>query len=265
MRRIARIGALAAALAGSPAAAIDAPATCARIAAAAETHGLPKPFLARLIWTESRFDPKAVSPKGALGVAQFIPETAARRGLADPFDRDAAIMAAAAYLADLRRDFGNLGLAAAAYNAGERRVADWLAGRGGLPAETRRYVPAVTGETAETFRARDRAARIAPLAGDTPFAEACAALPTMRLRAPRHPWAVEVAGGLTEGAARRTYARLERAYGPLFADYDLMIRRNPHRARGAWSVRLGAPSWGLAFRLCERLRGRGGYCRVMRN
>ncbi|HUF86538.1 MAG TPA: lytic transglycosylase domain-containing protein [Thermohalobaculum sp.] len=96
---------------------------CTLIERAAGRHGLPAPFLARLIWLESRFDARAVSPKGALGVAQFMPATAARRGLADPFDPDLAIPAAAAYLAELRAEFGNLGLAAAAYNSGESRVA----------------------------------------------------------------------------------------------------------------------------------------------
>jgi len=52
-------------------------------------------FFARLIWKESRFDIKAVSPAGAQGVAQFMPATAKRRGLADPFDPEQAIPASA--------------------------------------------------------------------------------------------------------------------------------------------------------------------------
>jgi soluble lytic murein transglycosylase-like protein len=78
-----------------------------------------------------------VSRAGAQGVAQFMPATARWRGLADPFDPVEAIAKSAKLLRDLRRDFGNLGLAAAAYNAGPARVRDWLAGRRGLPRETR--------------------------------------------------------------------------------------------------------------------------------
>jgi soluble lytic murein transglycosylase-like protein len=65
-----------------------------------------------------------------------MPATARWRGLADPFDPLEAIAQSAKLLRDLRREFGNLGLAAAAYNAGPGRVRDWLAGRRGLPRET---------------------------------------------------------------------------------------------------------------------------------
>ncbi len=66
-----------------------------------------------------------------------MPATAAERGLADPNDPEAAIPKAAELLANLKQRFGNLGLAAAAYNAGATRVANWLAGGGELPPETR--------------------------------------------------------------------------------------------------------------------------------
>src|SRR5215472_14294839 len=89
---------------------------CDALAAAATENDLPVDFFARLIWQESRFDPTAVSRAGAQGVAQFMPATANARGLADPFDPFEAIAHSAKLLRDLRREFGNLGLAAAAYN-----------------------------------------------------------------------------------------------------------------------------------------------------
>src|SRR5439155_112726 len=95
---------------------------CDVLAAAAVENDLPVDFFARLIWQESRFDPTAVSRAGAQGVAQFMPATASARGLADPFDPIEAIAHSAKLLRDLRREFGNLGLAAAAYNAGPGRV-----------------------------------------------------------------------------------------------------------------------------------------------
>src|SRR4029453_508603 len=97
-------------------------------------------------------NPAAVSPKGAMGIAQFMPQTASGRGLADPFEPLLALRESASYLHELRTTFqGNLGLAAAAYNAGPGRVEAWLAGRRGLPPETRAYVRIVTGRTAESW------------------------------------------------------------------------------------------------------------------
>ena len=111
---------------------------CRALARAAADNGLPVAFLTRLIWLESRFNPYAVSPKGAQGIAQFMPRTASERGLTDPFEPLMALREAASYLRELRTTFsGNLGLASAAYNAGPGRVAAWLAGRRSLPDETR--------------------------------------------------------------------------------------------------------------------------------
>src|SRR3954462_10595322 len=106
------------------------PVTIGRICSLIETHAgrnqLPADFFARLIWKESRFDPNAVSPAGAEGIAQFMPGTATIRGLRNSFDIEQAISASAKYLAAMKSSYGNLGLAAAAYNSGENRVSRWL-------------------------------------------------------------------------------------------------------------------------------------------
>src|SRR6516164_9117777 len=83
--------------------------------------------------------------------ALAAPATATWRGLSDPFDPLESIAQSAKLLRDLRREFGNLGLAAAAYNAGFGRVRDWLAGRRGLPKETDAYVRIVTGYSPEQW------------------------------------------------------------------------------------------------------------------
>jgi hypothetical protein len=118
---------------------------------AAKAHGLPTDYFIRLIAYESGFNQGAVSPAGAVGIAQFMPSTAQDRGLKDPFDPVEALPKSAAFLSDLNRQFGNLGLAAAAYNAGSKRVLEWLDGRSNLPIETRRYVYVVTGRFAEDW------------------------------------------------------------------------------------------------------------------
>jgi len=126
---------------------------CEALAASAANNDLPVDFFTRLIWRESRFEPDAISRKGAQGIAQFMPATAKLSGLGNPFNPLEAIVKSGELLRSLRREFGNLGLAAAAYNAGPRRVHDWLGGRRPLPQETRAYVRFVTGRPVEDWAA----------------------------------------------------------------------------------------------------------------
>jgi len=114
-------------------------------------NDLPIDFFTRLIWQESHFNSNAVSDAGAQGIAQFMPATAVGRGLADPFDPLTALEAAGKFLRQLRMQFGNLGLAAAAYNAGPGRVEAWLARRAPLPRQTQYYVAAITKIRAEQW------------------------------------------------------------------------------------------------------------------
>ena len=124
---------------------------CHTLASAAQAHGIPVGFFARLIWQESKFKQRVVSHAGAQGVAQFMPAVAAERGLRDPFDALDALPHSARFLKEHVETFGNLGLAAAAYNGGARRVMDWLARRGSLPQETRNYVKSITGQEPERW------------------------------------------------------------------------------------------------------------------
>ena len=131
-------------------------AVCLMIEAAAKANDLPLEFFARVIWQESRFQSDAVGPltrrgQRAQGIAQFMPGTASERRLLDPFDPVQALPKSAEFLNELRNLFGNLGLAAAAYNAGPRRVQEWLAGSGPMPQETRNYVAAITGTSVDDW------------------------------------------------------------------------------------------------------------------
>lgn len=125
---------------------------CNTLASSAHTSGLPVSFFSNLIWQESRFVFRAVSPAGALGIAQFMPRTAAAVGLTNPLDPLKALPASARLLSGLFQRLGNLGLAAAAYNAGEARVNNWLSNKSGLPQETRNYVLAITGLSVEHWK-----------------------------------------------------------------------------------------------------------------
>jgi soluble lytic murein transglycosylase-like protein len=124
---------------------------CTRLVAVAQANNLPVGFFANLIWRESRFDLVAISKAGAMGIAQFMPDVADRLGL-DAFDARDALPASGRLLRTLRERFGNLGLVAAAYNAGPKRVSNWLRQRAGLPRETRAYVSLITGKDVEQWR-----------------------------------------------------------------------------------------------------------------
>ena len=124
---------------------------CEAMKEAAEESDIPIAFFARLLWQESRFQSQEISSVGAQGVAQFMPATAAEVGLDDPFDPFKALPASARFLRKLHDQFGNLGLAAAAYNAGSGRIKKWLSRQDSLPKETRAYVRIVTGNAAEDW------------------------------------------------------------------------------------------------------------------
>ncbi len=112
--------------------------------AAANRYGLDPRLLWVVAYLETRFNPMAVSPKGARGMMQFMPATAVRYGLRDPHESVSAIDAAARYLRDLLRRYGQrVDLALAAYNAGETAVDAALQKNGsGIPSyrETQNYV-----------------------------------------------------------------------------------------------------------------------------
>lgn len=246
---------------------------CDLIEAEAEVNGLPRDFLARLIWKESRFDSNAVSPAGAQGIAQFMPATARRRGLKDSFDIDQAIAASASYLADLKDRFGNLGLAAAAYNAGEDRVSSWLASGGFLPIETEEYVRSILGEPVDHFAKRDHKATVMPLRPGLGFHEACRALPVTQSATVAmstvvvKPWGVQVAGNFSRAAAVRQWQRIRKSLPDSLARLEPVVShvRSPMGRRGIYAVRIGAGDRKEADAICDRLHKAGGACVVMRN
>lgn len=246
---------------------------CALIKSAALEYDLPPAYFARLIWKESRFDEKAISPVGAQGIAQFMPATAKMVGLEDPWDPAQAIPASARHLADLRNEFGNLGLAAAAYNAGGGRVWAWLVNSlRGLPLETRDYVFSITGKPAEHYRRRSARMPERPLNPNLGFDDACAALPVLRTRAlyagaPRKPWGVQVAGNMNRTRALRAFNRYQSRFSRIIGGQSPQVvpKRSGRGRRALWSVQIGAGSRREAALLCSRLKRAGGACIVRRN
>ncbi|MBZ9851496.1 lytic transglycosylase domain-containing protein [Mesorhizobium sp. CA14] len=246
---------------------------CDLIETQAQQNGLPKDFFARLIWKESRFDPNAVSPVGAEGIAQFMPGTAKMRGLANSFDVEQAIPASAKYLAEMKVSYGNLGLAAAAYNAGENRVSRWLAAGGFLPMETESYVFDIMGEPVDKFADKSYAGAVQPLDPKMSFAVACRRLPVIMSRTVAmasinvKPWGVQVAGNFRRSAAIGQWLRVKSRFPALLASRDPVVSRvrTPIGRRGIYAVRIGADSRGEANGICTKLQSVGGACVVLRN
>jgi hypothetical protein len=249
---------------------------CLMLEAAAKTNALPTAFLARVIWRESRFDANAIGPltrsgQRAQGIAQFMPGTASDRGLADPFDPVQALPKAAAFLHDLRVEFGNLGLAAAAYNAGPARVRGWLAGTRTMPAETRAYVWAITGRGVDDWaKAGPVDMQVSPMDCERLMAslkqpgEFVYELRRRVETALAKPWGIQLAAGFSRDLVLNHYARvigkLRETDSPdpiLTASRD----RGLPRVYKAW---IGADTRAAANTLCARIRSSGGACIVLR-
>ena len=249
--------------------------TCQAIEAFARDNALDPGFFARLIWQESRFDPNALSPARARGIAQFIDSTAQLRGLRDPYNPAEALEFSAQYLGELTRRFGNVGLAAIAYNGGEARATGLIAGTGGLARETIDYVQIITGQTAETWRDAPPAAPDFRLQGDMSFRRACHDMARNRTftrfkpPAPSFaPWGVQLAFGRSEAEARAAFDRRAQACRGTLAgrQLDLIFTRNRVSGRqGFYMARIGAETSREANLLCNTIRNQGCTCAVYRN
>lgn len=249
---------------------------CDAIATYAKHWSLPVGYFARLIWQESRFNPQALSHAGAAGIAQFMPSTGSLRGLRNAFDPAEALARSAEYLKFLERKYGNLGLAAAAYNSGEGRVSRWLAAGGYLPAETRNYVEIVTGRGVEQWLDEELESVDFSLQPDTSFQDACLELahgrePPRLDSAPSDtwkPWGVMIAQDFSRDVALRRFRRVQAEHAHIF-DADRLMFATGRNARFGSGLRhmamVGAETRQEAEELCRRLTAAGASCMVRRN
>ncbi|MGZ4822930.1 MAG: lytic transglycosylase domain-containing protein, partial [Terriglobales bacterium] len=215
----------------------------------------------------------------AQGIAQFMPGTASERRLLDPFDPVQALPKSAEFLSELRNQFGNLGLAAAAYNAGPRRVQEWLAGSGPMPQETRNYVSAITGTSVDDWATAGRGGKMADRAPHS----SCRELMALLRRAPNSfvtgleqhiklaaakLWGVQLAAGFDRNKALAMYARAMKRLSAVIGDQDPSLLSTQMRTRGThlfYQVRIGADTRPAADALCSRIQRAGGACFVLRN
>lgn len=247
---------------------------CQHIENASRRYRLDAGFFARLIWQESRFDPNALSPAGAQGIAQFMPGTAALRDLRDSYNPAEALERSAHYLSELTRTYGNQGLAAVAYNGGEGRANGFLNG-GGLARETIDYVQIITGLRAEDWRDAPPKTHDFSLNPDTAFMPACLEMASARKLSPLgpppsrwQPWGVQVGFGETEREARARVARLTQSCRARIEAGTMEFVPVPSRIRGRKDyvmARLGRSTRAGADDLCRALSRSGCICRVYRN
>ena len=247
---------------------------CRAVEENAAENGLPVEFFARVIWQESRFNARAVSRAGAQGIAQFMPRTADWHGLVDPFDPIESLRHSASYLRDLRNRFGNLGLAAAGYNAGPGRVSEWLAGHRTLPRATRNYVAIITGWTADEW-----ASPSPPQTAETtvPQGVPCTRLANLIL-APKEEaqriatyvprWGAQLTSNWSESRAWETYRMLQKQFAALIGDREPIVLHSRLPGMGSatrFIIRIADDNRAYLEKLCARLIAAGGACVVLRN
>lgn len=251
---------------------------CLLLESAAHANDLPIKFFVRLIWQESRFRSDAVGPKTrngkrALGIAQFMPKTADERNLLDPMNPIEALPKAAEFLRDLRRQFGNLGLAAAAYNAGPTRVREWLAGRGSVPSQTRAYVQTVTGATLDEWskgkeihhqQSELTCNEVVALLKSTPTTFV-AALEQRVIAGVLQPWGAILGASNSRSKILARYAMLQQRYATVLAGRDPILLERGRGPLPRYQVRVGADTRAAANDLCRRIHTSGGDCVVLRN
>jgi hypothetical protein len=252
---------------------------CGVIELAAHQNDLPINFFTRLIWQESRFNKAARSSAGAQGVAQFMPATAMSRGLLDPFEFTTSLYESAAYLKDLRQTFGNVGLAAAAYNAGPGRLSRWMSGQTLLPQETLNYVQRITGHAVAEWNvphppsvdleadfsclhfAASRVARALP----------ASAGPTKNSAAPeairRKEWAVILVASVKQRTALAEYQIVSSTFSRILGGLkpSVVTRHIGGESILRSVVQIEKGNRQDCETLCNRIKVSGGYCTVSAN
>jgi hypothetical protein len=203
-----------------------------------------------------------------------MPQTAGWHGLADPFDPIEALRHSAGYLRELRDRFGNLGLAAAAYNAGPGRVSAWLTSHRPLPGETRSYVAIITGWTADEW-----ASESPPQTADTtiPQGVPCTRLANLIL-APKEEakriatyiprWGIWLAAHLVESKAWAMYRERLKRFTSLVGDREPMVlqRQLPGMGRAMrYVITIADDDRRALDKLCQKLTAADIACDVMRN
>ena len=196
------------------------------ISRAAKQTGLDSTLIRAVIKTESNFNPRAVSSKGAKGLMQLMPALARYYGVKDPFDPVANIMAGSSYLKDLQNRFGTLEKTLAAFNAGPSRVEEY----GGPPpfTETQKYITRVKWYCQHYYKRLN----LVDLKGvQEAFSQACSAFKKGNLRRSAYLFGLVLNKYPASSEANYNLALVEDRRGKLPTAvnlYSRALRYNPH-------------------------------------
>jgi Transglycosylase SLT domain len=247
---------------------------CQTIASAAAQNGLPFEFFSRIIWQESRFNSGAIGPvtrggQRAQGIAQFMPATATERSVRDPFDPFEALPKSAEFLRELNAQFGNLGLAAAAYNAGPQRVRDWLDGKRTLPPETQAYVLKVTGHSAQEWTLPKPTILAVAVPAEMSCIERVGLMHKPQASAapspPRRAWVAQLIGDSSETVAVSRFRQMQGKLRSALGSYEPSILRTSIKTGAApiWvRIRVEFDTRQAAESLCAKLEAARESCLV---
>ena len=250
---------------------------CQTIASSAAQNDLPFEFFSRIIWQESRFNSGAIGPmtrggQRAQGIAQFMPATAFERSVSNPFDPFEALPKSAEFLRELRAQFGNLGLAAAAYNAGPQRVRDWLDGKRTLPSETQAYVQKVTGHSAQEWMQPKTIALAVAVPAEMSCVESVGLLhkaqPPPTSSPARPAWVAQLIGDNSEAAALSRFHQIQSKLRSVLGSYEPAVLRTTIKTSAApiWvRIRIEFDTRQAANSLCSKLEAVREPCLVQRN
>jgi hypothetical protein len=169
-----------------------------------------------------------------------------------------------------------MGLAAGAYNAGEGRIVNWLAGKGGMPGETQDYVAFITGKPIEDWRDAKASHAIPSLGKGDGFSAQCISLASREVslkspgvrRGKSAPWGALLAADFNESRALKMFQRLKLRYPQVLDGAQPFVLRKRNLSRGSRKlamVMVGAKTREGAQALCARYAGAGLACVVRKN
>ena len=247
---------------------------CRAVEEDAAANGLPVEFFARVIWQESRFNAQAVSPKGAQGIAQFMPRDGGLARLADPFDPIEALKHSASYLHDLREQIRQ-----------SRARCRRLQCRSGAGECVARRAPRAAERDAQLrgdHHRLDRDEWASPSPPQTAETTIPQGVPCTRLAnlilAPKEQaqriaayvprWGMQLTANWSESKAWAVYRMIAKQYAALIGDREPIVIRSRGIGLGSamrYNIRIADDNRGYLEKFCNKLIAAGGACVVLRN
>lgn len=242
---------------------------CQMLEQTARHHFLDPGFLARLIWQDSRFELGRISAAKLVAEPQLNSDKPGLGDVSEHLNPAQIVERTGRYIAYLKQEDGNIGLAAMAYDAGERGAFGFMAGNVALRQRSVEFVKLVTGISAERWRNDPPDSHDFSLSPELDFMNACIALAHGRALHPPgtklDPWGVQLGKIYPMNRAKLEHARRVRSCPQISAqkvDYVAQQHRFAGR-RALWMARIAQTGRDAALALCAEIRQSGCACRVV--